>query len=64
MKIKKTLVSIRVPPHYEAAGNYYVIPEKEASLNLVKFMLDIRGYGLVHKEGFITLKIAIKYTRT
>lgn len=61
MKIKKTLVSIRVPPHYEAAGNYYVIPEKRGEFKFSKVHVRYKGVmGLCIKKGVYHLENSYK----
>jgi len=52
MKIKEAVVPIRVMAHYEAVGNYYVIPEKRGEFKFGKVHVRYKGVmGLCMKKG-------------
>lgn len=61
MKTKNPLVEIHVSPHYEAAGNYYVIPEKRGEFTFGKVHVRYSGVmGMCMKKGSFDLEKSYK----
>ena len=61
MKTKNPLVAIQVSPHYEAAGNYYVIPEKRGEFTFGKVHIRYSGVmGMCMKKGSFDLEKSYK----
>lgn len=57
MKVRNAVVSIHVRAHYEASGNYYVIPEKRGEFKFGKVHLRYTGVmGLCRKKGAYELE--------
>lgn len=61
MKTKNAVVSIRVRPHYEALGNYFVMPEKRGEFKFGKVHVRYKGVmGLCVKKGIYDLENSYK----
>ncbi|WP_010249900.1 DUF58 domain-containing protein [Acetivibrio cellulolyticus] len=57
MKTKNAVVSVRVSPHYEVCGKYYVIPEKRGEFTFGKIHIRYSGImGLCMKNGSFDLE--------
>jgi len=61
MKTRNSIVKIRVAPHYEAVGNYYVVPEKRGEFKFGKIHIRYKGVmGLCMKKGIFDLENTYK----